>query len=184
MRNPYWQSEGQTHPISIDDIQRLCFETVNIVAAAGELIVETGEHSFIADLHHRYAETELCKKLLQLALLVRTWDDIASASPRADDYREHARRTSGENEIGSLTVAGEEACFNLREACNKIIHAEEIRAIYDDAVNHSDGDAEDRHWFCVGEVELKGSQQKKAWEASLFVYEFIETVLARIQFEF
>jgi hypothetical protein len=183
MKNPYWFSEGQTHPISVDDIQRLCFEIVNIVAAGGELIVEVGERSLIAELHHQYAEIELCKKLLQLAVLMRTFDDIASASAKADDYKEHAKRTSGENEIGSLTVAGEDAGFNLREACNKIIHAQEIRAIYDDAVNLSE-DTEDRRWFCVGEVELKGTQQRKNWAASLYIYEFAETVLERIQFKF
>jgi hypothetical protein len=78
--------------------------------------------------------------LLRLALLVRTFDDIASASEKSEAYREHARQTSGDNEIGCLTVAGEAMDFGLREACNKIIHAQEIRALYDDAFDIADDD--------------------------------------------
>jgi hypothetical protein len=135
MKNPYWSSQGQTHPVSVDQIRRLCFEIVNIVAASGELAadstVEQGEHSEsrIFQLHHELAETVLCGNLLRLALLVRTFDDIACTSAKPDEYREHAKRTSGENEIGCLTVAGQATDFGLREACNKIIHAQEIRAL-------------------------------------------------------
>ncbi len=182
MKNPYWSSQGQTHPVSVDQIRRLCFEIVNIAAASGELAgdsaAEQGDmahsESRIFQLHHELAETVLCENLLRLALLVRTFDDIASASAKPDEYREHAKRTSGENEIGCLTVAGQATDFGLREACNKIIHAQEIRA-RDELVS--------RRWYFDGEVELKGAQNKKSWEASVYIYEFIETVLERIEFE-
>jgi hypothetical protein len=191
MKNPYWSSEGQRHPVSIDQIRRLCFEIVNIVAASGELAgdsadVERGDRapseSHIFKLHHELAETVLCENLLRLALLVRTFDDIASASAKADEYKEHAKRTSGENEIGCLNVAAEATDFDLREACNKIIHAQEIRAVYDGAVQFARDELVSRRWYFDGEVELKGAQNRKSWEASVYVYEFIETVLERIEF--
>jgi hypothetical protein len=144
MKNPYWSSQGQAHPISIDQIRKLCFEIANIVAASGELAGESGDiepgdegipESRIFQLHHELAEKELCGKLPQLAVLVRTFDDIASSSAKGDEYKEHAKQTSGENEVGHLAVDDEATSFNLREACNKIIHAQEIRAVYDDAVH-------------------------------------------------
>jgi hypothetical protein len=187
MKNPYWSSEGQTHPISVDEIQRLCFEVVNIVAASGELAgdrMDIEQGSLIFQLHQQYAETELCKKLLRIAVLVRTFDDLASGSVSAEEYKEHAKKTSGEHEIGDLTVAGKAVELNLREACNKIIHAQEIRAIYDDAVEFSGDEMVNRRWFCDGQVELKGTQQGRKWEASVYVYPLAETVLERIQFRF
>jgi hypothetical protein len=165
---------------------------VNIVAASGELAgdsaaIEPDEgapsESRIFQLHHELAERELCEKLLRLAVLVRTFDDIASTSARSDAYAEHAKQTSGENEIGHLTVAGEAVDFNLREACNKIIHAQEIRADYDDAVRFSgDDEVVSRRWYFDGKVELKGTQNKKSWEASVYIYDFIETLLERVDF--
>lgn len=193
MKNPYWSSQGQTHPISIDQIRRLCFDVVNIVAASGELAgdsvadIEPDEvapsESRIFQLHHELAERELCEKLLRLAVLVRTFDDIASTSVKGDAYTEHAKQTSGKNEVGDLKVAGETVDFNLREACNKIIHAQEIRAVYDDAVRFSGDELVSRRWYCDGEVELKGIQNKKSWQASVYIFDFIETVLERIDFE-
>jgi hypothetical protein len=53
----------------------------------------------------------------------------------------------------------------------------------DDAVQIAAHDElESRRWFFDGEVELKGAQNKKSWEASVYIYEFIETVLERIEF--
>ena len=145
--------------------------------------MELEEGSRIFQLHHGYAEKELCRKLLELAVLVRTFDDIASLSPRAEEYREHARKTSGRDEIGDLTVADEDVTgLSLREACNKIIHAQEIRAVYDDVVEFSGDALVNRRWFCDGQIELKGTQLGKKWEASVYVYNFAETVLERIQF--
>ena len=165
---------------------------MNIIAASGELAGESrdiepgeeiGPESLIFRLHHELAERELCEKLLQLALLVRTFDDIASESPKGEGYKKHAKQTSGKDEIGWLTVAGEAVDFSLREACNKIIHAQEIRAVYDDAVQFSGDEVVSRRWYCDGQIELKGTLHKKTWEASVYVYGFIETVLDRINFE-
>ena len=101
MKNPYWFSQGQTHPISIDQIRRLCFDVVNIVAAsevlAGdsvEIEPDEGPPPRIFQLHHELAERELCEKLLRLGVLVRTFDDIASTSVKGDAYTEHAKQTS------------------------------------------------------------------------------------------
>lgn len=192
MKNPYWSSHGQTHPISIDQIRGLCFEIANIVAASGELAGHSADiqpdeaevpESRVFQLHHELAEKELCGKLLQLAVLVRTLDDIASSSAKGDNYKDHAKQTSGENEIGNLTIDGETADFNLREACNKIIHAQEIRAVYGDTVHFRGDEVLSRRWYCDGEVELKGTQGKKTWQASVYIFDFLETVLDRIDFE-
>jgi hypothetical protein len=61
--------------------------------------------------------------------------------------------------------------------CNKIIHAQEIRAVYDDAVQFRGDEVVSRRWYCDGEVELKGTQGKKIWQASVHVFNFLETVL-------
>ena len=73
----------------------------------------------IFKLHYELAETVLGEKLLQLVLLVWTFDDIASGAAKADQYKQHAELTSGKDEIGCLTIAGQDVDFGLREACNE-----------------------------------------------------------------
>ena len=95
----------------------------------------------------------LGEKLLQLVLLVWTFDDIASGSAKADQYKQHAELTSGKDEIGCLTIAGQDVDFGLREACNEIFHGQEIRAVYDDAIEFSGDDTISKRWFCDGQVD-------------------------------
>ena len=68
-----------------------------------------------------------------------------------------------------------------------MIHAEEIRSVYErvdravpdpNAENPADQDV----WYLTGEIELKGTQAGKAWEATLYTQDFVEMVLALIAF--
>ena len=93
MENPYWQDQFKPHLVDRDEIRRLCFQIDSIVTASttrqGSGIVSDDENDkddrvnpILDDLFYRMAESELSKRLLHLALLVRTFDDTMS---RADD---------------------------------------------------------------------------------------------------
>src|SRR5262249_28769935 len=138
--NPYWHSEGQPHYVDLDMVRRLSFEIFNLFTANEALVREfeaTGDEdenelhdpaeSSLLQLHHEFVEQLIMEKLLQLCMLVRTYDDIMSQSQHADRYAAHANQTSGEDEIGTLN----DGKLPLREACNKVIHAREIRPVYD-----------------------------------------------------
>jgi hypothetical protein len=197
MDNPYWTTEGQTHRIDTDSIRRACFELVNIFEASVSLArsfeaqeAEAGRNLSLADyplysLHLELAEAQVSPLLLQLCLMVRTYDDIMSASKHADAYLAHVKKTDEDGYVGTLSGSEE---FTLREACNKVIHAVEIRPVYDEvdreapepeAKNPPDQDV----WYLTGEIEIKGTQGKTAWEATFCTQDFVESVLARIAFK-
>ena len=92
-------------------------------------------------------------------------------------WYKHAGETSGEDEIGTL----DDGALTLREACNKFIHAQEVRAIYEKVTREED-EQELRRWYLTGEIELTGTLGKKSWNAVLYVPPFLETVLDRIGF--
>jgi hypothetical protein len=196
MENPYWKTNGRTHQIDVQSMRRLGFEIVNIIEASATLAqsfeaeeLEAKRSLDLADypllaLHLELAEGQLSQLLLQLCLMVRTHDDVMAASTAAETHLAQAKKTDGSNYIGSIAGDGK---FDLREACNKVIHAAEIRAVYeriDRAPAEPNGaDKLDQDvWYLTSEVELKGTQHGKAWQATLHTQDFIETVLERIAF--
>jgi hypothetical protein len=184
--NPYWHSVGQTHSIDLDGVRQVCLEIYNIFAASGAL---AGEFEFadgdgdvgypaLRALHHAYAEPRALELILRLAMLVRTYDDIMGQSEISEAYAKHVEVTSGEDYIGDL----EGGTLSLREACNKIIHAQEIRPIYDDVERDGEDGSIKKIWHLRGEIELGGMLHKKKWSAVLYVPPFLEIVLDRIAF--
>jgi hypothetical protein len=134
-------------------------------------------------LHRELAEPQISHLLLQLALMVRTYDDLMANSRVADDYNAHAETTTGENYIGNLSDGN----LDLREACNKIIHAAEIRPVYEridrEVVRQkAAGELDQNIWYLTGEIELNGTNRQKPWNATLHAESFIEIVLDRIAF--
>jgi hypothetical protein len=189
--NPYWFTQGRTHNIDLGTIKRMCFELLNIVCA-GRVLTESfkelekeleaeaaGEERKpdpidmrLHALHVELAEDQISDLLLQISLLVRTYDDILKNSDSSEAYAKHIAKTRGDNYVGTLS-GGE---LNLREACNKIIHATEIRSLYDRI-------EDDKIWFVSGEVELSGRfQNGRPWQAVIYIEPFVEIVLDRIEF--
>ena len=165
----------------------LCFEIFNIFAASGALAGQfefaddddVAANSSLMKLHNELAERRALELLLRLSMLVRTYDDIMMQSEHAEIYAAHAAKTSGEDYIGTLDT-GE---LTLREACNKIIHAREVRPIYDDVQRDiEEGKEPERVWHLRGEIERMGYQNKKEWNAVVYVPPFLEIVLDRIEF--
>ncbi len=195
MDNPYWFTKGRTHNINLVTIRRMCFELTNIVSAGRALAeefvareVEEAKHLSLSDapllaLYMEFAEEQVCNLLLQTALMVRTYDDVMNSSRTRNSYKAHAAQTSGMNYLGSLS-AGE---LKLRQACNKIIHAAEVRANFEKIDRQF---AQDEHgqelnqnvWYLTGEVELSGADKGSPWNAVLSVQPFVETVIERIAF--
>ena len=188
MQNPYLKADLKPHFLDRAVARVACFDIVNIMAAsvalAGEYEMseaeEDPEPNSNYKLHMQLAEPRLSQLLLQIAVFVRSFDDVMSATESSAAYAAHAAATDGENYIGILDGEGD---FRLREACNKIIHATDFRPIYD-RVERDMGNGDFRPaWHLTGEIELLGTQAKKEWNAVLHVQPFLEIVLDRIAFE-
>ncbi|MGX1693618.1 MULTISPECIES: hypothetical protein [Brevundimonas] len=184
IENPYHKAETKPHYLNVAEARMTCFEAFNIVTASqalgGEYEMadeEDPEPTSLFRLHHALAEPRLSELLLQIAVFVRTFDDVMTdLDPEA--YRAHAAATNGENYIGDLDGTP----LSLREACNKIIHAVDFRPVYD----HSDRQVADgsykRVWYMTGEIEIGGMRGQHQWAVLLFVQPFLEVVVDRIDF--
>jgi hypothetical protein len=187
MDNPYHKAEMKPHYLDRATARIMCFDIFNIFAASHNLASEfefaEAEHdprsSSNFKLHHELAEPRLSQLLLQLAVFVRTFDDIFAGGEHAETYAKHVATTQGEDFIGVAEDGGD---LRLREACNKIIHATDFRPVYDH-VDRADPDGkEQRVWHLTGEIELVGSRGSTDWSVTLYTQNFLEIVLDRIAF--
>lgn len=182
MSNPYWHPDYKPHTVDFDEIRQVAFDTFNIVRASGSMMGqgldpeedELNDPSPSEKLHFERAEAQLSKNLLRLAVLMRTLDDVLSLAQN-EAYSSKARELGAQNSIGSLN----DTELSLREALNKIIHAEDVRPVYD-----SDDDRESPHcrWGMDGQLELVGTFRGTEWHATINLFELIDTILELIEF--
>ncbi|WGO97057.1 hypothetical protein QFX18_13490 [Saccharophagus degradans] len=189
--NPYWNSYGQVHHIEVEKIADICFQLSNIFYAsrpilrAIEAAVSEEECSLeeiipeIAKLHRVLAFAKISELLLHLALLVRTYDDQMKKSDVSEEYRSNLKKIQSSQSIG---CASDTNNLNLRHACNKIIHAQEIRPLYESLdVDEKGSERDIRYWYLTSEIELQGDACPKGpWDAVLYVHGFIDCILELI----
>lgn len=135
-------------------------------------------------LHQQYAFVQASKALLQLALMVRTYDDQMRDSGESEAYLQHSKDVDDGHYVGILN--GQDS-FLVREACNKIIHATEVRPLYErvdrivtDALK--EGKIHQDIWYLTGEIELSGFYKREEWNAVLHLQPFVEIILGIIEF--
>jgi hypothetical protein len=195
MENPYWTSDGQEHYVNVDTIKSLCFEICNIFEASRSLANGMHESEYadgevakmenfpLMALHQELAFIKSSELLLQLALLTRTYDDQMKSSNKSEEYKKFVRENDSDDSIGGLD--GQDR-LHLREACNKIIHAQVVRPLYERANQYvfdsDNSDLDQDIWYLTGEIELTGELKGKAWNADFFIQTFLENVLRLIQF--
>jgi hypothetical protein len=181
--NPYRHEKAKPHLVDRDEIRGLCLECLHILLASNGMAVVLGEeeggktgwdYPNLTALHHRNAESQLSSKLLKLAVLVRTFDDQFRD---VEAYTEHKRTIDrdqgpfGDFYEGSGILA-------IREGCNKIIHAEDVRPVYENGGEpHDEG-----MWAMNGIIELTGYDRGEKWSVGLRVIAFLEAVIDLIWF--
>lgn len=184
--NPYWHDTFKPHLTDRSEIRLLCFEIYNIVTAsmsrqeAGLSEHELPEFPEIDSLCFRMAEAELSRRLLRLALLVRTFDDTLSKADESADYANHRSRIEAEHEdFGAVYEGPQGSTKTIRECSNKIIHAEDVRPVYD-----TDDDRDDprARWGMDGTIELEGIRGRESWKIVIHVHSYLEGVLELIKF--
>lgn len=176
-RNPYWHEEVKPHAIDFDEIRILVLESLHVVLASHHVISledsdEKGELkgnavlSPLIKLHHERAEAILSKNLLKLSIYMRTLDDLIGAEPEYIKARDIVSEGPGIKFDGMGDL-------NFRDCCNKIIHAEDVRFVYES--NDEEGD--DERWYLEGTLELVGSYGKESWSVAIYIISFLESIL-------
>jgi hypothetical protein len=189
VQNPYWHAKFKPHQIDRSEIRLLCFEIRSIVDASKNrhgsgLAVDNDEvHIFsILDLLcFEMAEAELSKRLLRLALMVRTFDDTIIRSDKAGDYLIcRSRIEQNHGSFGAVFEGNENITNQIRECSNKIIHAEDVRPVY-----HTEDDRDDPEamWGMDGTLELEGVLGRAPWKIAIYLDLYLEGVLELILFE-
>jgi hypothetical protein len=198
MDNPYWYSEKHSHVIDLAAIRLNAFHLMNIFLASQPLASEhrlDDPEDNLANLHWEFYRTEITRLLINIAINTRVFDDQMKSSDRRDKYLRHCDRVDTGDYIGIFQENEKnQERFKVREACNKIIHAETVRPIFErgdfphysmDEIDDSDEDYE--WWYLTGEIEMRGSRIFKGetvnWFVNLFVPPYIETVIDLISFK-
>ena len=181
MTNPYWQRETKQHSPDLDRAKELCFVAMCVFESSPQVRALPKAYrrtSRLWKLHDRMAERRLVQTLLELAVIVRTFDD----QKRHGDATLYAdfKKSICPDGVGRL---GEQS-LSLREACNKIIHADDLRPIYEDSeVENEETGRQDQYWYMTGEIELKGVRGNKPWDAYFDIRTFLEGCLDLLSFK-
>ena len=185
MENPYWHPEEKSHVINTDDIRSVAFDVFTIVRSSLSMVGLSGVDeedreektpSPIEHLHYELAEIKLSKALLQIAVMVRTVDDFWTDYGH-EDYVAKVETLNKDNSFGTQTIGDKTSDLSLREALNKIIHARDVRPVYDSEDIRDDPEA---RWGMDGQLELKGAMRKIEWQATVNIFELLDGVVELI----
>jgi hypothetical protein len=194
--NPYWDEHYKPHSVDPDEIRSLCLRAFQIVmssqgvaslydhsddsddedpkAAAPEDDAEEIEIPLLFALYRENSERMLSETLLKMAIFVRTLEDQVLGTEASERFKDFLAALNGEDGFGTVFDGPEGLVLTLRECCNKIIHAEDFRPVYDkDGASDVPGG-----WAMDGQLELEGRHGKKEWKVAIYLIDFLEAVLA------
>jgi len=114
LENPYWTTDGHSHHVNLDRIRLLCFDILNIFEAS-KPIAESIEYAEVEEekplklkdfplavLHRNFVFKTVSERLLQLALMVRTYNDLMRESEHSENYIKHRDTNDDGYYVGSL----------------------------------------------------------------------------------
>lgn len=186
MENPYWHPEEKNHVVDFDEVRSLSFDVFNIVRTSMSMMGqgepndsdEDGEPTSVETVHYQLAEVELSKKLMRIAVLMRTLDDYWSDGGH-EDYVKKLADLNNDSGVGWVVKSKNVEDLSLREAFNKIIHAADIRLVYE---TEDDKDKDTARWGMDGQLELNGQHRKEKWEVTVNLFPFLEAVIDLVDF--
>jgi hypothetical protein len=191
--NPYHDDQLKTHVVDYREIEALCFDCLTMIASGQGAVsmvgppdkedIEEGEDppppTKLWNLYRESLETRLASSFLKLAVMIRTMDDQLDHMFADKTYVDFRDKLDAEENFGTLTKDGGAAVnLTLREVCNKIIHVEDFRPVYDNDSQGSDAGG----WFMDSTIELTGKQRGKQWGATILAINVLEAMLELSEF--
>jgi len=178
--NPYWHPHNKPHIFEPDKVDELClvaFEVFSTSLAIENYWVddtvdsdeEPGfEYPRLVAKHQKDAEAKIASTLMILAITYRALEDQLEGD---EGFR--IFKTSRANTFeGKLTYHVGQGGTTLREACNKVIHTEDFRPVYDNGSMPRDEGV----WGMDGRIELEGARGGKVWQVQLGLLDFLEAM--------
>ncbi|MBY5814463.1 hypothetical protein HFN60_02150 [Rhizobium leguminosarum] len=149
--------------LNADTVLRDLYRLLNVVMADGpNALLATDESDVLVALRDQFVEDELVHLLIGTAVMNRSHDDHMTG-PRDDESEmsfTHVDIACGRliNDVGGSKES--DVDLSLREACNKIIHAEQITV----EMEKLEGAV---YPTLPKSIILRGSLGKRAWQATL-----------------
>lgn len=185
--NPYWHELNKPLAFDCIAVQSMCLEAFEILLATRGIdtlwnsdLEEFDEkpawsYPSIVKLHQDEAEKRLSTIFLSIAAAYRALDDQLHDNGEFKTFKIDQLNTFG----GLLTVyKGTNIPDSLRECCNKIIHTEDFRPVYDNGSQPRDEGV----WYMTGELELEGIKSSDQWRVCFDMFVFLEAILDTIKF--
>jgi hypothetical protein len=195
VQGSYWADVGAGHHIDLHRIRSYCFRLLCMVEASQGILhnidaiaaerKDEGEglaegDLLLVNLHDEMIVEESSKALLQLAIMLRVYDDQMKGGEHSAGYLAHLAKDGNDGD-GSIGSTDDQKRFNYRDACNKIIHASKltfIRERFERQFDDEDFDFES----LTGELEIMGTNGQTKWNAVLWIQPFVETVIGILSF--
>src|ERR1700754_4925409 len=108
--------------------------------------------------HSVVEEYIIQKNLISTAIILRMIDDRFRVNSKNADLHFPS--------VGKLTIGGEVKVLSLRQACNKIVHSNELKLKVD--LNESDNSQ-----FLAPLVIMKGTERNSSWSAELEIPKYV-----------
>jgi hypothetical protein len=156
-----------SHPIEPQTLQRELYWLAAAASASEKLheLSEPRDDDELDTLRIRYEITEISRLLISIAVIIRNMQD--SPVPRLIGPNRAARKSrQKEIEVGTLVTDSGKSQLNIRNACNKIIHALYVNF----PVAQSDPE---KLSHITRKVIIKGKLGKQEWEANIDIINFI-----------
>lgn len=184
--NPYWHGD-KPHVFDVEKVEELCLSAFETYSTSTSLcdthVVEDEDHEdegnsqvwlltypSLIGKHREKAEVKISSALLSLAVAFRTLYDTLEAG---DTAKEYVDKNLDADVLGWIKPDRESNKTSLREACNKVIHARDVRFVYE---NKDDFGANDT-WIMDGRVELQTDEKGREWYVYIFLPDFLEAIM-------
>lgn len=180
------------HRLDVDSIHQNVFILLNVCYAAKPFAQQNdltvGENSYVyGSFYLPWLRSIVSEKLIDISIKMRIIFDMIRSYENeqgegGEDYYRELKRTDREicegYNIGSFIDTDEE--LTIREACNKIIHALDLRFITEKGEEDHVFDEESeqkRDWnYWSGSIDLMGEKGQGSWTVFLHVSEFCRAV--------
>lgn len=185
--NPYHHPFVKPHAFDCGAIVEMCRDGFEITMATrgvetlwnGDL-KDFGEepawsHPLLIQQHQDNAEERLSSILLSISASYRALDDQLKGDAVFKKFKEEQLVIYD----AFLTTNGEgDVAVSLRECCNKIIHTDDFRPVYDNGSQPRDEGV----WAMTGEIEIEGKKGRGSWNVVFDVFSYFEAMLETVGF--
>ena len=183
--NPYWHGD-KPYVFDAERVEKLCLTAFEAFSTStclyDQYVDEEGDgddegnisayltHPTLIGKHRETAEGKISSALLSLAVSFRTLYDTLE---EGDAVKQFVDQKFNAELLSWLSPEQKKYKTSLREVCNKIIHAKDVRYVYRTTYKQFGG----KTYMMNGIVELWTDQTGKEWKVSFILPDFLEAIM-------